>query len=128
MLFTLLKSKIHRATVTQTEMDYVGSLSIDTNLMEASGILEYEKILVANLNTGLRFETYCIKGGKGAICVNGAAARLATKGDELIIMAFCNLNAEEAKTHKPKIVFVDKSNTLLSLSEAEEQGSSAKFS
>jgi aspartate 1-decarboxylase len=121
---TLLKAKIHRATVTETELDYMGSVSIDSLLMEAAGLYEYERILVVNIATGARFETYCIKGerGSGIICVNGAAARLALKGDKVIIMAFCELLPEEASTHKPKVVFVDENNAIIAQKDKEEHG------
>jgi aspartate 1-decarboxylase len=121
---TLLKSKIHRAQVTQTELAYMGSVSIDPVLMEAAGLWEYEKILVVNLNSGARFETYCIKGeeGQGTICVNGAAARLAVKGDKIIIMSFCQLTLKELESHRPKIVFVDDNNKVVTVEQLETHG------
>ncbi len=99
MELTMLKGKIHRATVTQAELDYVGSITIDTALLKASGILEYEKVQIVDVNNGQRFETYTIAGeeNSGVICLNGAAARCVQKGDKVIIMAYCNTTADEAK-------------------------------
>ena len=97
MELTMLKGKIHRATVTQAELDYVGSITIDTALLKASGILEYEKVQIVDVNNGQRFETYTIAGeeNSGVICLNGAAARCVQKGDKVIIMAYCNMTAEK---------------------------------
>ncbi len=122
MLIEVLKSKIHRATVTEANLNYVGSITIDEELMEAAGILENEKVQVVNINNGERFETYVIKGerGSGTICLNGAAARLVQVGDKVIIMAYCLLTMEEYKTHMPKIVFVDDNNKIVKLSNKEE--------
>jgi aspartate 1-decarboxylase len=114
LLLTLLKSKIHRATVTDTRADYAGSVSVDPALMGAAGILEHERLLVANVSNGARFETYCIAGGEGEVTVNGAAARLAAKGDKVIIMAFCSLSPEEASLHEPGVVLVDDLNKPIS--------------
>ena len=102
MLITKLKGKIHRATVTQAELDYVGSITVDQDLLDASGIMEYEKVEIVNINNGERFETYTISGerGSGVICLNGAAARLVHKNDKIIIMAYGLFSAEEAKEHK----------------------------
>jgi aspartate 1-decarboxylase len=124
MKITLLKSKLHRATVTQTELDYVGSITIDQNLMEAAGLLEYEKVLVVDINNGGRFETYCLQGeaGSGMVCINGAAARLANKGDKVIIMAFCQLSPNKAKAHRPKILFLDDKNTIVDIKNFEKHG------
>lgn len=114
MTLTMLKSKIHRATVTQAELNYVGSITIDEDLMEASGILEFEQVYIVNVNNGMRFETYVIKGtrGSGVICLNGAAARCAQVGDKVIIMAYAAMSEEEAKNCKPAIAFVDDDNKL----------------
>lgn len=114
MLRTLYKSKIHRATVTQTELSYEGSITIDVGLMEAADILAGERLEVFNLNNGERFSTYAIKGERksGIICVNGAAARLAQVGDKVIIISYVLLNDEEAKGLKPKVIFVDEKNRL----------------
>jgi aspartate 1-decarboxylase len=115
MIISLLKAKIHRATVTQTDISYMGSITIDQELMDAAGILEYEKVLVVDLNNGNRLETYCLKGkaGSGTVCLNGAAARLIAKGDKVIIMAFCAKTPDEAKNgHTPTVVFVDENNAI----------------
>jgi len=114
MLRTLYKSKIHRATVTQAELDYEGSITIDAELMEAADILAGERLEVFNLNNGERFSTYAIEGERksGIICVNGAAARLAQVGDKVIIISYVLLNDEEAKGLKSKVIFVDERNRL----------------
>lgn len=124
MELTMLKGKIHRATVTQAELDYVGSITVDTALLKAAGILEYEKVQIVDINNGERFETYTIAGeeNSGVICLNGAAARCVQKGDKIIIMAYCNMDAEEAKTHKPTVVFVDGDNKIKQISEYEKHG------
>jgi aspartate 1-decarboxylase len=115
VLVNLLKSKIHRATVTQVAPSYVGSIALDGLLMEAAGILEHERLLIANLATGGRFETYCIRGerGSGIVSVNGAAARLASPGDKVIIMAFTWLGQDEAASHSPRVVFVGEGNGIV---------------
>jgi aspartate 1-decarboxylase len=107
MLIEMLKAKIHRVTVTQAELNYVGSITIDEDLLKASGIRVNEKVSVVNVNNGERFETYTIKGeaGSGTICVNGAAARKVQVGDVLIVIAYCLLTNEEADTHEAKIIF-----------------------
>ncbi len=107
MLIERLKSKIHRATVTEANLQYVGSITIDENLMDASGIIEGEKVAIVNNNNGARFETYVIKGerGSGCICINGAAARLVSVGDIVIIISYGLMDFEEAKTFEPKVVF-----------------------
>ena len=112
MLIQVLKSKIHRATVTQTELDYVGSITIDEDLMDASNLIEGEKVLVVNNNNGERLETYVITGerGSGMICLNGAAARKAAKGDIIIVIAFAAMTPEEAKEFTPRLVFPDANN------------------
>ena len=112
MNIELLKGKIHRATVLQAELDYVGSITVDEALLEASGILEYEKVQIVDVNNGSRFETYTIAGerGSGMICLNGAAARCVFTGDKIIIMAYAAMTPEEAKDHKPSVVFVDDNN------------------
>ena len=114
MTVTMLKSKIHRATVTQAELDYVGSITIDEALMKASGIMEYEKVQIADVNNGQRFETYVIAGeeGSGVICLNGAAARCVQKGDKVIIMSYAQIDNTKALEHKPKVVFVDDDNRI----------------
>ena len=123
MIFTMLKAKIHRAAVTESNLHYVGSITIDRTLMEASGILEYEKVSVVDIDNGSRFDTYVIEGdcGSGVICVNGAAARLVQPGDKVIILAYCQIDAEEAENHSPKIVFVGSGNKILEIKSSEEQ-------
>ena len=124
MIFTMLKAKIHRAAVTESNLHYVGSITIDRTLMEASGRLEYEKVSVVDIDNGSRFDTYVIEGdcGSGVICVNGAAARLVQPGDKVIILAYCQLDSEEAENHSPKIVFVGSGNKILEIKSSEEQG------
>lgn len=124
MELTMLKGKIHRAAVTQAELDYVGSITVDTALLKAAGILEYEKVQIVDINNGERFETYTIAGeeNSGVICLNGAAARCVQKGDKIIIMAYCSLTPEEAKAHKPTVVFVDGDNKIKQISEYEKHG------
>lgn len=124
MTIELLKSKIHRATVVQAELDYVGSITIDSDLLEASGILEYEKVQIVDINNGSRFETYTIAGekGSGMICLNGAAARCVSTGDKIIIMSYASLTPEEAKTHKPTVIFVDDENHISRVTNYEKHG------
>ena len=124
MNIEMLKGKIHRAVVTQAELDYVGSITVDMDLLDAAGILEYEKVQIVDINNGERFETYTIAGerGSGVICLNGAAARCVQKGDKIIIMAYCTLDTDEAKEHKPKVVFVDSVNKIHSVAEYEKHG------
>ena len=114
MQITMLKSKIHRATVVQAELSYVGSITVDEELLEIAGIYEYEKVQVVDINNGNRFETYCIAGerGSGMICLNGAAARCVQVGDLIILMAYCTVDVWEAQKHKPKVVFVDRNNKI----------------
>ena len=121
---TMLKSKIHRAVVTQAELDYVGSITVDEELLEKAGILEYEKVQIVDINNGNRFETYTIAGerGSGVMCLNGAAARCVHKGDKIIIMAYCELDADEAKEHKPTVVFVDDDNLIMKITRYEKHG------
>lgn len=114
MLLTILKSKIHRAVVTQAELSYVGSITIDEKLMRAANLREYERVQVVNNNNGERFETYVIKGepGSGTICLNGAAARRAAVGDIVIIMAYAQMTPEEADASTPAVVFPGRNNQL----------------
>ncbi len=114
MLRTVLKSKIHRAIVTEANLYYEGSITIDTKLMEAADILEHEKVEVLNLNNGHRLETYAIRGkaGSGVICLNGPAARGACKGDTVVILTYVNAEDKEAKSIKPKIIKVDGKNRI----------------
>ena len=124
MILTMLKGKIHRAVVVQAELDYVGSITIDSNLMEASEICEYEQVQVVNINNGERFETYVIAGepGSGMICLNGAAARCAQVGDKVIIMCYAGMTPEEAKENAPKVVFVDEQNQIKRVTHYEKHG------
>lgn len=110
----MLKGKIHRATVTQAELDYVGSITIDETLMEAAHILEYEKVQIADVDNGQRFETYVIAGPRdsGVICLNGATARCASVGDKVIIMSYCRTEFEQAKAAKPYVVLVSGDNKI----------------
>lgn len=109
-----MKSKIHRATVTDANLDYIGSITIDEKLMKEAHIIENEKVQIVNINNGERFETYVIKGpfGKGDICLNGAAARLVQPKDKIIILSYCIIDQKEAKNFKPKIVFVNEQNKI----------------
>ena len=122
MQIEMLKAKIHRAIVTQAELDYVGSITVDIDLLEASGILEYEKVQIVDINNGSRFETYTIAGerGSGVICLNGAAARCVSTGDKIIIMSYCTLTPDEARTHTPKVVFVDEKNAVSQITDYEK--------
>ena len=124
MEITLLKAKIHRAVVTQADLDYVGSVTIDTNLLRESGILEYEKVQIVDINNGNRFETYTIAGeeGSGIICLNGAAAKCVSVGDKVIIMAYANMSPEEAAGHKPTVLFVDEKNNIVRKANYEKHG------
>ena len=112
---TMLKSKIHRATVTEGNINYEGSITVDSQLMEAADILPYEQVQVLNINNGVRFSTYTIEGkpGSGEICLNGAAARLAVKGDLVIILTYTDMPDEDARDYKPIIVHVDKNNAIV---------------
>ena len=116
----MLKSKIHRAYVTDCNIDYEGSITIDRGLMEAADILPYERVEVLNINNGARFDTYAIEGEKGEICINGAAARLAIKGDIVIILSFCPVEENEARNVKPKLVYVDAKNNVTRIKQALE--------
>lgn len=112
MILTILKSKIHRATVTQADIAYIGSITIDKNLMDAAGILEYEQVHIADIDNGNRLVTYVIAGepGSGTICINGAGAKLVSQGDKIIIMSYCQMTKDEAKDFVPKVVFVNEHN------------------
>lgn len=124
MEITLLKAKIHRAVVTQADLNYVGSVTIDTHLLEESGIMEYEKVQIVDIDNGNRFETYTIAGeeGSGIICLNGAAAKCVSVGDKVIIMAYANMSPEEAKNHKPIVLFVDEKNNIVRKANYEKHG------
>ena len=112
MNISMLRTKIHRATVTEADLNYEGSVSICPDLIKASGLLLHERVDIYNCNNGARFSTYVIKGKKGKICLNGAAARHVQKGDLVIICAYCGLTLEEGPTHKPKVIFVNNKNEL----------------
>jgi aspartate 1-decarboxylase len=120
----MLKGKIHRATIRQAELNYVGSITVDPVLLEAAGIREYEMVQVVDCNNGSRLETYTIAGepGSGMICLNGAAARLVQPGDTCIIMCYCQVTPEEAKTHRPNVVFVDENNQISEVTQYELHG------
>lgn len=124
MLINMLKGKIHRATVKQAELHYVGSITVDPVLMEAAGILEYEYVQIVDVENGNRFETYTIAGepDSGMICLNGAAARQVAVGDHVIIMSYAQMTPEEAKEHKPHVVFVDDANRIRQVSCYEKYG------
>ena len=115
MIIEALKGKIHRATVTEADLNYIGSLTLDEDLMDAAGLIEFEKIQVLDITNGNRLETYVIKGkrGSGEVCINGAAAHLVNKGDLVIIVAYCQLIENESLNHKPKIVYVDGENKII---------------
>ena len=115
MLRQFLNSKIHRATVTDANLNYVGSITIDEEFLELSGIMEWDKVEILNINNGERFQTYVIKGKRGSkcFCLNGAAARKAQPGDKIIIVTYADLTPEEIKTHKPTIVQVGEGNEIV---------------
>lgn len=124
MNITMLKSKIHRAKVVQAELNYVGSITVDRELLEAAGIYEYEKVQVVDVEAGTRLETYTIAGeaGSGMICLNGAAARCVQPGDHIIIMAYAEMSPQEAKDHQPVVVFVDEENKVKQIAHYEKHG------
>ncbi len=124
MNVTMLKGKIHRATVVQAELNYVGSITIDPELMDAAGIYEYELVQVVDVENGNRFETYTIAGepGSGMVCLNGAAARQVQVGDHVIIMCYCTLTPDEVKEYKPNVVFVDDNNKIIQKTHYEKHG------
>lgn len=120
----MLKSKIHRVTVTQSELNYVGSITIDKRLMDAAGLVEYEKVQVVDIDNGAGFETYVIAGdkGSGCICLNGAAARCVHVGDKVIIMAYVQMQTNEIENYRPKIVFVNERNDTIEIAGYETHG------
>lgn len=124
MNYTMLKGKIHRAVVKQADLNYVGSITVDTKLLEAAGIMEYELVQIVDVENGNRFETYTIAGepGSGMICLNGAAARQVAVGDHVILMCYAQMTPEEAKEHKPHVVFVDEKNQISKVSRYEKHG------
>ncbi len=124
MFRNMLKGKIHRAVVKQAELDYVGSVTIDEELMELADIREYEQVQIVNINNGSRFETYTIAGerGSGLICLNGAAARMAQVGDRIIIMSYALMSDEEIEDRSPRVVFVDENNRVKRVTRYEKHG------
>lgn len=124
MILNMLKSKIHRAVITEAKLNYVGSITIDKSLMDNANILEYEKVQIVDIDNGNRFETYAIAGepGSGVMCINGAAARCVQPGDKIIIMTYCGLTEEEAKKFKPTVVFVDDTNNVKEITYYERHG------
>lgn len=124
MQLTMLKGKIHRATVRQAALDYVGSITVDEALMEAAGIREYELVHIVDVNNGERFETYVIAGDRnsGMICLNGAAARKVSVGDKVIIMCYATMTEEEADRNPPRVVFVDDDNAIERITRYERHG------
>lgn len=122
MLVNMMKSKIHRATITEADLHYVGSLTLDPDLMEAASMHPFERVQVLNLSNGARFETYVIEGKRGSrtVCLNGPAARLGHKGDLIIALTYCMLTPEEAKTHQPCIVHVDQYNAITGVTAGHE--------
>lgn len=124
MYLKMLKGKIHRAVVRQAELNYVGSITVDPELMQAAGIFEYENVQIVDVENGSRFETYTIAGepGTGMICLNGAAARQVLPGDHVIIMAYAQMTPEEAKEFRPKVVFVDEENKISEITSYEKHG------
>ena len=124
MTITMLKAKIHRAIVTQAELDYVGSITVDMDLLEQAGILEYEKVQIVDVHNGSRFETYTIAGerGSGVMCLNGAAARMVQTGDKIILMAYAQVTPEEASELRPTVLFVDEKNKVTKVTNYEKHG------
>jgi len=124
MMLTMFKSKLHHLNVTEADLYYEGSITIDTELLELAGLLPYEKVQVVNVNNGNRLETYTIPGPKGSriVCMNGPAARLTSVGDRIIVISYAQMSPEEAKEHKPKIVVVDKNNDPVQILEESVYG------
>lgn len=124
MQIHMLKGKIHRATVVQAELDYVGSITVDKDLLDAAGILEYEQVQIVDINNGNRFETYTIFGesGSGMICLNGAAARCVSVNDKIIIMSYAEMSPDEAAESKPNVVLVDEDNHIIKIAYYEKHG------
>ncbi len=124
MQINVLKSKIHRAVVTEAALNYVGSITIDEDLMDACGMIEYEKVQVADVDNGNRLETYVIAGerGTGLICLNGAAARYVSVGDKVIIMSYADMTPEEVRDNPPRVVFVDEENKVKRITRYEKHG------
>ena len=114
MLLNILKAKIHRARVSEANLNYEGSITIDRNILEAAGIFPHEQVHICNIENGNRFVTYVIEGmpGSGAMCVNGAAARLVSPGDKIIVISYCHLTREEMKDFRPRVVLMDEKNGI----------------
>ncbi|MDD4334321.1 MAG: aspartate 1-decarboxylase [Desulfotomaculaceae bacterium] len=127
MFLTMFKSKIHRATVTEANLNYMGSITIDEALIEAAGIMPNEKVQIVNNNNGSRFETYVIKGPRdsGIICLNGAAARLVQPGDVVIIISYAIMDCNEVKSYSPTVVMVDGGNKITEIKQGEVYGKSS---
>ncbi len=123
MMRIMMNSKIHRAVVTEADLNYIGSVTIDRDIMDAVGILANEKVAIVNNNNGARLETYVIEGERGSrvICLNGAAARLVQKGDVIIIMSYVFVNNEEAQTHRPKVAIMNPDNTIQEILDYEQE-------
>ena len=117
MMIQILKSKLHHIKVTQAELHYVGSITLDEDLMDAASMIENEHVHVLNINNGARFETYVIKGkrGSGTVCLNGPAARLAQIGDDLIVISYASMDLEEARRHKPVLIFPNAQNKVVNV-------------
>ena len=124
MLLTMMKGKLHRATVTQADINYVGSVTIASDLLKAAGILPLERVQIVNINNGARLETYTIAGeaGSGIICLNGAAARLVQVGDKVIIIAYAMMDQKEAEAHVPKVLILDDNNRIVRVKDEEIPG------
>ena len=124
MQLNMLKSKIHRAMVTEAKLNYVGSITIDSNIMEQANIQEYEKVQVVDVDNGNRLETYVISGkeNSGVVCLNGAAARLVNPGDKVIIMAYCIMDEKEVTNFKPTVIFVNEDNSIKEIAHYEKHG------
>lgn len=124
MNIEMLQGKIHRATVKQAQLDYVGSITVDEALLEASGIREYQKVQIVDINNGQRFETYTIAGERnsGLICLNGAAARCVSIGDKIIVMAYASFDEGEMEDYSPKVVFVNENNEIQRVTNYEKHG------
>lgn len=120
MRLTLMKSKLHRATVTGADLNYEGSIAIDPALCDAAHFLPYEKVDIYNVSNGARFSTYVISGQPGEVCLNGAAARLVQKGDEVIIVSYAELDESECRAHRPRVVLLDRENRVKKI--ADESG------
>lgn len=125
----MFKAKIHRATITQADLNYEGSLSVDRTLLEAADLLPYEKVSVVNINNGERLETYVIpaEAGSGVICLNGAAARKGSPGDLIIIMSYAMMSDEEAKTYRPTVVHVDRQNRIVEITHEQVAGKEYEY-